>query len=181
MIRAQEGDREAFTAVMDAAMERFVGTAQRILRERTLAEDAVQQAWLDIWRDLPTLRDPLRFEAWSYRVLVHACYTEARRAHHWMPNLPLDDVPEPAVPEGLGTVADRDQLEYGFRHLPMEQRAVVILHHYLGLPLASVAEVLGIPEGTVRSRLHVGMTRLRAALAPDTRPEVPVAMTGAVR
>jgi len=181
VVRAQAGDHAAFTAVMDAAMARFMAVAQRILRDRGLAEDAVQQAWLDIWRDLPTLRDPLRFEAWSYRVLVHACYAEARRAHRWSPNLALDAIPEPAVPDGSGMVADRDQLEYGFRRLPVEQRAVVVLHHYLGLPLASVAEVLGVPEGTVRSRLHVGMTRLRAALAADTRPDVTVAMTGAVR
>ena len=171
---AQQGDRAAFRAIIDAVVDRFVMVAQRILRDRASAEDATQQALLSVWHDLPTLRDPSRFEAWSYRLLVNACYSEARKAHRWLPNLPLDAVPELRARDELGVVVDRDQLERGFRCLPVEQRAVVVLHHYLGLPMASVAEVLHVPEGTVRSRLHVAMTRLRAALAEDVPSRRPV-------
>ena len=125
---------------------------------------------MTIWRDLPQLRDPARFDAWSYRLLVRACYAEASRSRRWSPNIHLLPVEEPAAPEGLSSVADRDQLERGFRRLSIDHRAVVVLHHYLDLPLDEVAEVLGVPLGTVRSRLHHAMRGLRAALEADARP-----------
>ena len=182
VMRAQQGDRAAFTAIVDAIVDRFVMVAQRILRDRAAAEDATQQALLGIWRDLPALRDPSRFEAWSYRLLVNACYSEARRAHRWLPNLPLEAAPEPAARDEFSVVVDRDQLERGFRCLPVDQRAVVVLHHYLGLPMTSVAEVLHVPEGTVRSRLHVAMTKLRSALVEDVPSSGPIhAVQGVVR
>ena len=144
--------------------------AHRILRDIDLAEDATQQALLAIWRDLPQLRDPARFDAWSYRLLVRACYAEGRRTRQWTPNLRLLPADEPAAAEGLSSVVDRDQLERGFRRLSIDHRAVVVLHHYLDLPLDEVAETLGVPVGTVRSRLHHAMRGLRAALEADARP-----------
>ncbi len=166
---AQHGDEEAFASLAVAVGGRLHAVAHRILRDLDLAEDATQQALLTIWRDLPHLRDPARFEAWSYRLLVRACYAEGRRARHWAPNLRLLPADEPAVPEGLGSVHDRDQLERGFRRLSIDHRAVVVLHHYLDLPLDEVAETLGVPVGTVRSRLHYAMRGLRAALDADAR------------
>ena len=168
--RAQQGDGDAFERLAIAAGGRLHAVAYRILRDAALAEDATQQALLAIWRDLPHLRDLNRFDAWSYRLLVRACYAEARRVRHWMPNLHLLPTDEPAVEEGLGTVVDRDQLERGFRRLSIDHRAVVVLHHYLDLPLDQVAETLGVPVGTVRSRLHHAMRGLRAALEADARP-----------
>jgi RNA polymerase sigma-70 factor (ECF subfamily) len=144
--------------------------AHRILRDTDLAEDATQQALLSVWRDLPQLRDPARFDAWSYRLLVRACYAEARRTRRWAPNLRLLPTDEPIATDPLGSVIDRDQLERGFRRLSIDHRAVVVLHHYLDLPLPEVAEALGVPEGTVRSRLHNAMRGLRAALDADARP-----------
>lgn len=70
------------------------------------------------------------------------------------------------------SVADRDQLERGFRRLPREQRSVVVLHRYLGLPLAEVAATLGISTGTARSRLHHAMRQLQVALETDDRSAV---------
>jgi RNA polymerase sigma-70 factor (ECF subfamily) len=168
--RAQHGDEEAFASLAVGVGDRLHAVAHRILRDTDLAEDATQQALLTIWRDLPSLRDPARFDAWSYRLLVRACYAEARRTHHWAPNLRLLPVDEPTDTEGLGAVVDRDQLERGFRRLSIDHRAVVVLHHYLDLPLDEVADVLGVPVGTVRSRLHHAMRGLRAALDADARP-----------
>jgi RNA polymerase sigma-70 factor (ECF subfamily) len=168
--RAQRGDEEAFASLAVAAGDRLHAVAQRILRDTDLAEDATQQALLTIWRDLPQLRDPARFDAWSYRVLVRACYAEGRRTRRWAPNVHLLTAGEPEVAEGLGSVVDRDQLERGFRRLSIDHRAVVVLHHYLDLPLDEVADVLGVPVGTVRSRLHHAMRGLRAALEADARP-----------
>jgi RNA polymerase sigma-70 factor, ECF subfamily len=168
--RAQRGDEEAFTSLAVAVGDRLHAVAHRILRDTDLAEDATQQALLNIWRDLPQLRDPARFDAWSYRLLVRACYAEGRRTRRWDPNLRLLPADEPMAADGTSLVIDRDQLERGFRRLSVEHRAVVVLHHYLDLPLSEVAEVIGAPEGTVRSRLHYAMQGLRAALDADARP-----------
>jgi RNA polymerase sigma-70 factor (ECF subfamily) len=170
--RAQRGDEEAFASLALACGDRLHAVAHRILRDTDLAEDATQQALLAIWRDLPQLRDPARFDAWSYRLLVRACYAEGRKERRWTPSLRLLPADEPSAPEGLSSVVDRDQLERGFRRLSIDHRAVVVLHHYLDLPLDEVAEALGVPVGTVRSRLHHAMRGLRAALDADLRPTV---------
>jgi RNA polymerase sigma-70 factor, ECF subfamily len=170
VIRAQRGDQEAFASLAVAAGDRLHAVAHRILRDIDLAEDATQQALLSIWRDLPQLRDPARFDAWSYRLLVRACYAEGRRTRQWTPNLRLLPTDEPAVSDDLGAIHDRDQLERGFRRLSIDHRAVVVLHHYLDLPLEEVAESLDVPLGTAKSRLHFAMRGLRAALEADARP-----------
>jgi RNA polymerase sigma-70 factor (ECF subfamily) len=170
VLQAQRGDEEAFASLIVAVGDRLHAVAHRILRDIDLAEDATQQALLSIWRDLPQLRDPALFDAWSYRLLVRACYAEGRRTRTWSPNLRLLPADEPSTGEGLGPVVDRDQLERGFRRLSIDHRAVVVLHHYLDLPLDAVAEALGVPIGTVRSRLHHAMRALRAALEADARP-----------
>ena len=168
--QAQRGDREAFASLAVAVGDRLHAVAQRILRDTDLAEDATQQALLAIWRDLPQLRDPAHFDAWSYRILVRACYAEGRHTRQWMPNLRLLPTDEATAGEGLDPVVDRDQLERGFRRLSIDHRAVVVLHHYLDMPLDQVADSLGVPIGTVRSRLHHAMRGLRAALEADARP-----------
>jgi RNA polymerase sigma-70 factor (ECF subfamily) len=170
VVRAQHGDEEAFASLAVAVGGRLHAVSHRILRDIDLAEDATQQALLDIWRDLPQLRDPARFDAWSYRLLVRACYAEGRRTRQWTPNLRLLPADEPMGTDALSSVVDRDQLERGFRRLSIDHRAVVVLHHYLELPLEMVADVLGVPIGTVRSRLHHAMRGLRAALDADARP-----------
>ena len=168
--RAQHGDEEAFASLAVAVGDRLHAVAHRILRDLDLAEDATQQALLAIWRDLPQLRDPARFDAWSYRLLVRACYAEGRRSRTWTPNLRLLPSDEPMQADGSSAVIDRDQLERAFRRLSIDHRAVVVLHHYLDWPLDRVADALGIPVGTVNSRLHYAMRALRAALDADARP-----------
>jgi RNA polymerase sigma-70 factor, ECF subfamily len=169
VIRAQDGDRDAFTALASSSYSRLHRVAQNILSDLALADDATQEAVVDIWRHLPQLREPRRFEAWSYRILVNACYAEARKAKRWMPGLASGRDEDPRSAEVLSSVVFRDQLERGFRRLPIDQRAVVVLHHYLDLPLDKVAEVLDIPAGTVHSRHHRAMQALRAALEADAR------------
>jgi RNA polymerase sigma-70 factor, ECF subfamily len=170
VVRAQSGDEGAFASLAVAAGDRLHSVAHRILRDIDLAEDATQQALLNIWRDLPQLRDPARFDAWSYRLLVRACYAEASRTRRWTPNLRMLPADEPMAADGMSSVVDRDQLDRGFRRLSIDHRAVVVLHHYLDMPLEGVADTLGIPLGTVRSRLHYAMRGLRAALDADARP-----------
>jgi RNA polymerase sigma-70 factor (ECF subfamily) len=168
--RAQGGDQEAFAYLAATIADRFLATSHRILSDIDLAEDATQQALLSIWQDLPQLRDPARFEAWSYRLLVRACYAEGRKTRRWTPNIRLLKVDEPIGADGFSSVVDRDQLERGFRRLSLNHRLVVVLRHYLDLPLDEVADVLGVPVGTVSSRLHYAMHALRTALDADARP-----------
>lgn len=167
--RAQQGDEVAFASLAVAAGDRLHSVAVGILRDLDLAEDATQQALLAMWRDLPQLRDPARFEAWSYRLLVRACYAEARRERRWSPKLRVLDR-EAMRADELEDVVRRDQIERGFRRLSVEHRAVVVLHHYLDLTIQQVADTLGIPIGTVRSRLFYAMRGLRAALDADAGP-----------
>jgi RNA polymerase sigma-70 factor (ECF subfamily) len=171
VVRAQHGDPGAFASLAVAAGDRLHAVAHRILRDTDLAEDATQQALLSVWRDLPQLRDPARFDAWAYRLLVRACYAESRRIRRWAPNLHVLAV-DPGGGEDMASIIDRDQIERGFRRLSIDHRAVVVLHHYLDLPIEEVAEVLGIPIGTARSRLHYAMRGLRAALEADLRPTI---------
>ena len=177
VLRAQRGDQEAFAGLAAQTYGRFHRVAYTILRDRELALDAVQAAMLAAWRQLPALRDPQRFDAWAYRLLVNACYAEGRKTRRWMPNILADEGPDVPAPDELTGVADRDQLDRGFRRLPIEQRAVVVLYYYVDLPLERVAEVLGIPAGTARSRLHRAMQTLRAALVADGRPPSPPSTT----
>ena len=168
--RAQHGDQAAFATIAVATYGRLQQLAYGMLRDRHLAEDATQQAMLVAWRELPRLRDPERFEAWTYRLLVNACHAEGRKASRWLPALGIDTPADPVTSDETGRVADRDQLERGFRRLSLDHRAVVVLRHYLDLSMEDVAAVLDIPVGTVRSRLHRAMQELRAALEADTRP-----------
>ena len=164
---AIKGDEEAYAGLMAMAGDRLVAIAYRILRDLDRAEDAVQVTLVNAWRDLPTLRDIDRFEAWLTRILVRACYAEADRGRRWtatMRVLPLD-VASPSDP--MAAVADRDRLDRGFRRLPTDQRAIVVLHHYLGWSQPEIAAALEIPLGTVKSRLFYATRALRAAIVAD--------------
>jgi RNA polymerase sigma-70 factor (ECF subfamily) len=169
VVRAQHGDEQAFASLAVAAGDRLHAVAHRILRDIDLAEDATQQALLSVWRDLPQLRDPARFDAWSYRLLVRACYAEASRTRRWSPKLRRLELDEVTAPDGLNRIVDRDLLERAFRRLPIEQRSIVVLRFYVGLPVDEVAEMLGIPVGTVSSRLHYAIRAMRAAIDADAR------------
>jgi RNA polymerase sigma-70 factor (ECF subfamily) len=165
--RAMRGDRDAFGMLVSQTIDRMYGIATRILRDADLAEDAVQGALITAWRQLPTLRDPDRFEAWVRRLVVHACYAEARRRRRWAANVRSLPTDGPAGPDELLSVADRDALDRAFRRLTIEQRAVFVLHHQVGLELVEIADTLGIPAGTARSRLHYATRTLRAAVLAD--------------
>jgi RNA polymerase sigma-70 factor (ECF subfamily) len=164
--RAQRGDEEAFAALVPAAVDRLLGVAYRILRDPDLAEDATQQAMLIAWRKLPTLREPERFDAWTYRLVVNACYAETGRSRLRLTPLRLvnDDA---AVIDGVPQAVDRDRLERGFRKLSIAHRTVVVLHLHVGLPFEEIAATLGIPVGTARSRLHYALRALRSAIEAD--------------
>ena len=170
VVQAQNGDRDAFAALVHVTSDRMYALATRILRDSDLAEDALQGALITVWRQLPTLRDPDRFEAWVRRLLVHACYAEARRRRTWAANVRVLPIDGPAGQDDNLAIDDRDALDRAFRRLSVEQRAVFVLHYHVGLQLTEVAETLGIPAGTARSRLHYATRVLRAAIDADATP-----------
>jgi RNA polymerase sigma factor (sigma-70 family) len=169
--RAAAGDPEAFEALMRGVGNRLLATARKILRDPDAAEDAVQQTVILAWRYLPRLRDPSRFDGWMYKLLVSACYQEARRARRHSSRV-VASTTEPATNDDLETWLTREALEQAFRALTPAHRAVVVLHHYGGLPLSEVAKVVGVSHGTARSRLHYAHQALRAVLEATDRPLV---------
>jgi len=167
--QAKRGDREAFDTLARMTGDQCMAIAFRILRDFDLADDAVQAALLTAWREIRALRDPGRFEPWLHRILTNACYAEARRRRRWSEGIRLLPVEPAHEPDQYLRVENRDELERAFRRLTLEQRAVLVFHHYLGLSLPEVADRIGIPLGTVKSRMHHAKRALRASLEADAR------------
>jgi RNA polymerase sigma-70 factor (ECF subfamily) len=166
--RAREGDRDAFDLLMTAAIDHLYRIARLILRDTDRAEDAVQEALVRCWRDLRTLREPDRFDAWMNRLLLRAIADEARRQRRFAAAVVVLKT-EPPQRDDTGLVADRDELARVFGRLSIEHRTVVVLHHYLGFTVEDAAAAIGIPLGTAKSRLHYATDALRAALEADAR------------
>jgi RNA polymerase sigma-70 factor (ECF subfamily) len=170
VVRAQTGDHDAFSTLAAQEIGHLAEVARLILRDDDRAQDAVQEALVGAWLDIRGLRDPERFEAWLHRLLVRACYRAAKhergRRQVEVALLPMDG---PVAPDATAALAARDQLEHGFRRLSTEQRAVLVLHHYLDLADAAAADVLDIPIGTFKSRLNRATQALRAVLEADER------------
>jgi RNA polymerase sigma-70 factor (ECF subfamily) len=168
--RARRGDHDAFAELAAAAISRLDSAAWLILRDPDQAKDAVQNALVKAWRDLPTLRDPDRFDAWLHRLLVRAAIDEARRLRRHRVDVDLTALDAPVITGAETVVADRDELERGFLRLEPEMRAVIALHYYLDLTMPDVAATLGIPVGTAKSRLNRAVGLMRAALDAEARP-----------
>jgi len=167
--RAMAGDRDAFTELQRGSIDKLYAIARLILRDSDRAQDATQEAYIAAWRRLSGLRDPDKFEPWIRRLLVNACYEEARkekrRARAEGRVRPIDtDTVDPAI-----VSADRDELARAFETLAPEQRALIVLHYHFGLPMHEIALALGLPVGTVKSRLHRTKQQLRATLEADAR------------
>jgi len=168
--RAGRGDHDAFAVLAGAAVTRLEALARLTLRDSGLAQDAVQEALVRAWRNLPGLRDPDRFEAWLNRLTINSCIDTMRSRRRRPIEVELAPYNPATGGDWIGQVANRDLLERGFRRLTVEHRAVLVLHYYLGLSHAGVAEVLGVPLGTAQSRLHRALEAMRAALVADGLP-----------
>jgi RNA polymerase sigma-70 factor (ECF subfamily) len=167
--QAQRGDHDAFATLAGATIGRLDAVARLILRDPEQAQDAVQEAYVRAWRDLPTLRDPTRFEAWLRRLVVRSCLNEARRTRRRPREVELQPIDHPTTTDPTASLADRDELERGFRRLEPGQRAIVVLTYYLGYSLPEAAELLGVPVGTAKSRVHRAIQALRGAVDADAR------------
>lgn len=170
VVRAREGDRDAFSELAARSIGRLTAVARMILRDEYAAQDAVQDTFIEAWRSLPGLRDPERFDAWLRRLLVRACFRRARRSRRLdAVEIRMTPGDEPAVAGPERHFDTHDQLERGLARIPAEQRAVVVLVYYLDLPLADAAQAMGVPLGTTKSRLNRATHALRAVLEADDR------------
>ncbi len=169
MARARNGDREAFGTLARLALPTMDRIASLTLRDADAAHDAVQEALLRAWRDLPSLRDLDRFEAWLRRLVVRACIDELRRSRGVRLHVELTELAHPTVADAALATADRDSLERAFQRLDPVQRSVVVLYYYLDLPLGEIGSTLGLPVGTVKSTLSRARASLRAAVEADGR------------
>ena len=165
--QARQGDHDAFAELARAAVVRLDQAARLILRDPELARDAVQEGLIRAWRDLPKLRDLDRFDAWLYRLTVNSCIDQTRRRRRRLIEVELTPIHAPSVSDTAGALADRDLVDGVLRHLDEKGRAIVVLHYYLGMPLTDVAATLGIPVGTVKSRLHRSLGEMRIAITAD--------------
>lgn len=165
--RARAGDHTAFAILAGAAFGRMYGAAKLILRDQHRAEDAVQEALLLAWRHIAAIRAPDAWDVWLYRLTVRVCYRLARPGDRAL--VALDLQPEREAPSGDFTksVVERDRISAALSRLPLEQRAVIVLHFYLDLTLAQAAVVLDVPAGTAKSRLNRGLAALRVSLGED--------------
>jgi RNA polymerase sigma-70 factor (ECF subfamily) len=166
--QAIRGDHDAFSELVRLSSRKLYAVASLILRDRARAEDAAQEALVAAWRDLSGLRDPDRFEAWLHRILVRECYRLARKDRRRIEAegqiQPLAHTSDPSAQN-----VHRDELERGFARLPLDQRTVLVLHHYAGYSFPEIADTLGIPVGTAKSRVHRATSAMRAALKADAR------------
>ena len=165
--RARRGDHDAFAYLVGGRLARLDAAARLILRDPELARDAVQDGLVRAWRNLPSLRDPDRFDAWVHRLTVNACIDIARRRRRRAIEVEITAIHGPVTGDIASLIADRDLLDQALKRLDPEWRALVVLHYYLGMPLPEAASVLGIPLGTAKSRLHRSLSAMRIAMAID--------------
>jgi RNA polymerase sigma-70 factor (ECF subfamily) len=166
--RAKGGDDDAFEKLVAPYVDRLYGAARLVLRDPDLAHDVVQLTLIAAWKHLPRLRENDRFEPWLQRLLVTSCYDERRRERRWVAKLRL--VPPETTADGDPDFADREVISRALGKLSRDHRLVLVLHYFLDLTPSEIAERLGIPGGTARSRLHYALAELRSAVDAEERP-----------
>jgi RNA polymerase sigma-70 factor (ECF subfamily) len=167
--RARDGDHGAFEFLVRPEIERLYGLAGLLLPDRSRAEDAVQEALLKAWRDLPKLREPAKFGAWLRKLVVNSAHDEGRRLKRRRPETELKPHHDRAAGDELDGLLQRDEIARAFRRLKEGERTVIALRYYVDLSNADAAATLGIREVAYRSKLHRALRALSAALAADAR------------
>ncbi len=170
VLRAQSGDRGALDELLEAVQEPLYRYIFRLVGERTLAEDILQEVFIRIYRKLGWLREPELFRPWAYRIASREAFKHLKRERRWVEQI-RDESTLEAIPAQSSAESYAPEL---IEHLPLliarvspASRAVLILHYLHEMPLAEVAAVLGLALGTVKSRLAYGLESLRSAIREE--------------
>lgn len=170
--RAQQGDRRAFGMLAAEVIDRLYGAAVLIVRDAAIAEDAVQETLLRAWRGITRLRDPDRVDAWLNRILLNACMDAIRDARR--DTTAFEEASWGGAEDGFERIVDmRDEVGRGLAALQPRDRGTLVMRYFLGLSVPELADVLGVPLGTAKSRLHHALEAMHAELAANNRVAVP--------
>jgi RNA polymerase sigma-70 factor (ECF subfamily) len=167
-----ESRADAFRRLIDRELDGAYRLAAVILGDRFEAEDAVHDAAINAWRRWNDLRDPTSFDAWFGRILVNACRDRLRRRRRRaLFELVRDPSPaeHPVVADGVAERAERDRIRQAFESLSPDERLTVALRYEADLSVPAIADRLQVKEGTVKSRLHTALGRLRRAIEEADR------------
>jgi RNA polymerase sigma-70 factor (ECF subfamily) len=167
VVAAMAGDDGAFEDLVTARLPRTYRMALAIVGSEADARDAVQETWIAAWRQLRTLLDPARFDAWLDQILVNACRTTLRKRGRVREIALIEEIDVAAPHPGPDAVTERDALNRAFSRLSVEQRAILVMHHLEHRPLATIADALGIPIGTAKSRLFTARAALQSNLETE--------------
>jgi RNA polymerase sigma-70 factor (ECF subfamily) len=161
---------QAFQHLAGAALDASFRLAAHLVGDRSDAEDVVQEALTLAWRGWPGLRDRDRFAAWFERIVVNRAYERLRKRRRTLTALLPDEVVDRGA-DRLAAALDRDAIGRALDELSPDHRVVVVLRYWRDLPIEAIATMLGVPSGTVRSRLHYALLELRAAIEPPPHSE----------
>jgi RNA polymerase sigma factor (sigma-70 family) len=165
---AQAGDRKAFARLASQWQPALMRHAWRLTGDEDMARDALQDAWLDIVRGLPRLKDAIAFPAWSYRIVTRKCANTIRKVQS-VRRTKQAVAAEPDQPplDGEAQIEQRAELatiSAAMATLPSDQRSALALYHMEDLSIAEISVALGVPAGTVKTRLMHARRKIRAAL-----------------
>ncbi len=173
--RAQHHDHEAFRQLVERYHDLVARTARSLLGNQSLAEDAEQEAWLDVWRGLAQFRHGAAFRPWLLTIVANRCRMLTRRATLATTTLEdgdalllpgADDVAWSAIRRETGA-----EILAAIKTLSPEHRRVLALRYFADLDIGEIASVLGVPDGTVKSRLHRALANIRTAMQEHTPTE----------
>ena len=170
--RARAGDADAFDVLISGRATAAYRTAWAILRDEADARDATQETFFQVWRDLPRLREPEKFDAWAGRILHNRCMSLLRRRRsNAVREVRVEDWDGAAYSSGRNHLADdhaeSDAIRRAFARLTSEQRVLLAFHHVHGRSVAELATITGAPTGTVKWRLHHAREALERALESE--------------
>jgi RNA polymerase sigma-70 factor, ECF subfamily len=175
VVRARAGDKRAFEALIQPRLRPLLRLTMSILANDADASDAVQDACLRAWRDLPRLREPDRFEAWLWQIAINGCRSALRsRRRAAIREIPVETMPEGFDPPGrdrplVESLSEDDLIARAFRSLDPDRRTILVLHHVESRSIVEIAALLAIPEGTAKWRLHAARRALERALEVERR------------
>ena len=167
VVRLQAGDEAAFVELAERYGPRLRYYLRKMLGDADGAEDALQEVWLDVFRGASRLADPVAFPAWIYRIARDRALRELRRLSRTPRSLGEEEPAEAPSEEEEFSAEDAQRIHAALDELPPEQREVLVLRFLEAMSYEQIADIVGCPVGTIRSRIHYAKRALRRALEKE--------------